>query len=70
LTILQSIDYANRNKTGEITVGGSIEQIAINRDEHQRIKWLYDHGKLDENDIDSLDKLKRDIIDIYSKGDK
>jgi YVTN family beta-propeller protein len=35
---------------------------------HQRIKLLYDDGKLDENDIDPLDKLKIDITDAYSKG--
>jgi len=29
---------------------------------------LYDDGKLDEDDIKDLDKLKMDIIDVYSKG--
>jgi len=35
---------------------------------HNRIKVLYDDGKLDEDDIKDLDKLKMDIIDVYSKG--
>ena len=35
---------------------------------HQRIKSLYDDGKLDEKDVDPLDKLKTDVTDSYSKG--
>jgi hypothetical protein len=35
---------------------------------HQKIKSLYDDGKLDDRDMDSLDKLKIDITDSYSKG--
>jgi hypothetical protein len=34
----------------------------------KRIGYLYDDGKLDENDIEPLDKLKADITDAYSKG--
>ena len=35
---------------------------------HKRIKSLYKNGKLDQNDIESLDKLKSDIDDAYAKG--
>jgi YVTN family beta-propeller protein len=35
---------------------------------HKRANSLYDDGKLDENDIESLDSLKRDIADAYAKG--
>jgi hypothetical protein len=35
---------------------------------HKRINSLYDDGKLDENDIGSLDELKRYITDAYAKG--
>ena len=35
---------------------------------HQRMKSLYDDGKLDESDLEPLDKLKTDITDVYSKG--
>lgn len=35
---------------------------------HKTINSLYDDGKLDENDIIPLDKLKRNITDAYSKG--
>ncbi len=35
---------------------------------HRRIKKLCDDGKLDQSDIESLDTLKTDITDAYSKG--
>jgi YVTN family beta-propeller protein len=35
---------------------------------HQRLKHLYDDGKLDKNDIDDLDKLRNDITDEYARG--
>jgi YVTN family beta-propeller protein len=35
---------------------------------HKRIGYLYNDGKLDENDIEPLDKLKTDITDAYAKG--
>lgn len=35
---------------------------------HKIVNSLYDDGKLDENDIESLDTLKRDITDAYAKG--
>jgi hypothetical protein len=35
---------------------------------YKRINSLYDDGKLDENDIIDLDRLKRGITDAYSKG--
>ena len=35
---------------------------------HNGINSLYDDGKLDENDIKSLDKLKTDVADAYAKG--
>ena len=35
---------------------------------HKSIDSIYDDAKLDENDIKSLDKLKNDITDAYSKG--
>ena len=35
---------------------------------HKRINSLYDDGKLDENDINSLDNLKADFADAYAKG--
>ena len=34
----------------------------------KRINSLYDDNKLDENDIESLDTLTRDITDAYMKG--
>jgi YVTN family beta-propeller protein len=35
---------------------------------HKRIVSLYGDGELDEKDIGSLDGLKREILDAYSKG--
>jgi hypothetical protein len=35
---------------------------------HKKIRFLYDDGKLDENDIPVLDKLRANIVDTYSKG--
>jgi hypothetical protein len=35
---------------------------------YKRISCLYNDGKLDENDIEPLDRLKRDITDAYAKG--
>jgi uncharacterized membrane protein len=35
---------------------------------HKRIVYLYYDGKLDENDIEALDRLRRDITDSYAKG--
>ena len=35
---------------------------------HKKIKSLYDDGKLDENDIEALDRLRGKILDAYSKG--
>jgi YVTN family beta-propeller protein len=35
---------------------------------HNRIAFLYNDGKLDEKDIESLDKLSSNIADSYSKG--
>ncbi len=35
---------------------------------HKQISSIYDDGKLDENDIKSLDKLKKEVTDAYSKG--
>ena len=34
----------------------------------KRIKLLYDDGKLDQDDIQSLDNLRSDISDAYAKG--
>jgi hypothetical protein len=35
---------------------------------HNKIKSLYNDGKLDSNDIEKLDELKNDTADDYSKG--
>jgi uncharacterized membrane protein len=35
---------------------------------HKRIKCLRDDGKLDDNDIKDLNKLRKDITDAYAKG--
>ncbi|HEU5120420.1 MAG TPA: YncE family protein, partial [Candidatus Nitrosocosmicus sp.] len=35
---------------------------------HQRMKSLYNDGKLDENDLANLDNLRIDLTDSYSKG--
>jgi hypothetical protein len=35
---------------------------------HKRIGLLYNDGRLDEDDIETLDRLKTDITDAYSKG--
>jgi hypothetical protein len=35
---------------------------------HEKIKHLYDDGKLDKNDIDSLDKLRDKVTDEYTRG--
>jgi YVTN family beta-propeller protein len=35
---------------------------------HKRIASLYGDGKLDENDIEALDRLRSNIMDAYSKG--
>ena len=35
---------------------------------HERIKYLYEDGKLDKNDIDNLDKLRDSITDEYARG--
>ena len=35
---------------------------------HNRIKSIYDEGKRDEHDLESLDKLKNEITDSFSKG--
>jgi hypothetical protein len=35
---------------------------------HKRISSLYGDGKLDENDIEPLNRLRTNIIDAYSKG--
>ena len=35
---------------------------------HKRIGSLYDDGKLDYNDIESLDKLRSHLSDIFTKG--
>jgi DNA-binding beta-propeller fold protein YncE len=35
---------------------------------HNKIKSLYDEGRRDENDFESLDKLKNEISDSYLKG--
>jgi YVTN family beta-propeller protein len=35
---------------------------------NQRITCLYRNGKLDQNDIEGLDNLKRDITDAYTNG--
>jgi hypothetical protein len=37
-------------------------------DFHKQIAALYQDGKLDENDIGSLDGLRDDIVDTYSEG--
>jgi YVTN family beta-propeller protein len=34
----------------------------------KRTNSLYNDGKVDENDIESLDRLKRDIADAYARG--
>ena len=34
----------------------------------KRIDSLYDDGKLDDNDISSLDDLKREVIDTHARG--
>ena len=34
----------------------------------KEIKHLYEDGKLDKNDIDSLDKLRDNITDEYTRG--
>jgi hypothetical protein len=38
------------------------------REYHNRINLLYDDGRLDEDDIDELDRLKTAIVYAYSKG--
>jgi YVTN family beta-propeller protein len=35
---------------------------------HKQIASLYGDGKLDENDIEPLDRLRSNIVDAYSKG--
>jgi alpha-D-ribose 1-methylphosphonate 5-triphosphate diphosphatase PhnM len=35
---------------------------------YKEITSVYDDGKLDVNDFQSLDKLKNNITDAYSKG--
>lgn len=35
---------------------------------HKQIAILYDDGKLDENDIETLDRLRRRVSDAYSEG--
>ena len=35
---------------------------------HEKIKHLYEDGKLDKNDIGSLDKLRNNITDEYARG--
>jgi uncharacterized membrane protein len=35
---------------------------------HNEVRKLYDDGKLDENDIENLDKLKVDLTYAYAKG--
>jgi len=35
---------------------------------YRAINSLYDDGKLDTNDIQSLDRLKTDVSDVYAKG--
>jgi uncharacterized membrane protein len=40
----------------------------ISKDYHGRINALYDDGKLNYGHIDSLDKLRGDLSDVYAKG--
>src|SRR5919198_942418 len=35
---------------------------------HERIKSLYDYGRINENDIGNLNELNTDITDAYAKG--
>ena len=35
---------------------------------HKQIASLYQDGKLDENDIEALDRLRNEIRDAYSEG--
>jgi hypothetical protein len=35
---------------------------------HKEITTLYDDGKLDENDIESLNRLRSRVLNAYSKG--
>ena len=35
---------------------------------HERITWIYNDGKLDENDLGSLDHLRGSVSDDYARG--
>jgi DNA-binding beta-propeller fold protein YncE len=44
---------------------GDIKKLNLH---HNKIKSIYDEGKRDENDFESLNKLKNEISDSFSKG--